>query len=297
MPGKASTHAAQKGQRHHPHRHEVGASGPRQAKEAKPPPRFHAVNRRSNSASSTATPTSHVGPSLSLSRSIVAETAVTPKRSSHERASMPGKRQCSEALRKDPPRSNHATQTLQEAHLGTPSKVAKCGAAKGTHKAARSNNCPSFEKASANLPANGPAMTPRTTRTLQGAHLGAPLQVVLSVAPAAGNKNTQPDQHRDFVKTSALERANAESTAKPTETSRGPPRNALRVSDLQRTSHRIQSGASRPRKADKTSMRARSKSPRRSASQALEALYRCSNAARFSTATRQGVPHSNSTDV
>ena len=91
---------------------------------------------------------------------------------------------------------------IQMAHVGTPSKVAKCGAPNGTHKATRSNNCPSFKKASANLPANALAMRPRTTRTLQGAHLGAPLQVVLPVALTAGSKNTQPEQHRDFVKQS-----------------------------------------------------------------------------------------------
>ena len=296
MPGKASTHEAQKGQRHHPHRHEVGASGPRQAKEAKPPPRFHAVDRRSNSASGTATPTSHVGRSLFLGRSIVAETAVTPKRSLHERASMPGKRECSEALRKDSTRSSHATQTLQEAHLGTPSKVAKCGAPKGTHKAARSKNCQSFEEASEHLPANGPALKQRTTRSLQGAHLGAPLQVVLYAAPTADSKNVR--------RTTARLRANKcprkskrRKHCKRRGTPRGPPRNALGPRILQHTSRHIYNGASRPCKADKTSIRARSKSPRRSALQALEALYRCSKAARFSPATRQGVPDSNSTDV
>ena len=102
---------------------------------------------------------------------------------------MLGKRQCTEALRNDPAKSNHAMQTLQEAHLGTPSKVAKCGAPKGTHKAARSNNCKSFEEASEHLPANGPALKQRTTRSLQGAHLGAPLQVVLAAAPTADSKN------------------------------------------------------------------------------------------------------------
>ena len=112
-----------------------------------------------------------------------------------------------------------------------------------------------------------------------------------------GKQKHVPEHPLAFVQTRAPEGADTGSTAKRKETPRGPPRNALGDCVLHRATRHAHASAWRPRKADKTSMRARSKSPRRSASQALEAMYRCPSAACLSTSTRQGVPHSNSTDV
>ena len=58
--GKTSTHTAQQGRRHHPRQQEVDAGGPRQATEAKPPPRAYRVDPSGNSVPSTAAPTSNV---------------------------------------------------------------------------------------------------------------------------------------------------------------------------------------------------------------------------------------------
>ena len=89
MPGEASTHKAQQERQRHPHQHEVSARGPRQATEAKPPPRAHIVDTSGNLASGTAArDPSQVG------KSLVAELAVivTPKRF------LPGAKRCKPAL-------------------------------------------------------------------------------------------------------------------------------------------------------------------------------------------------------
>ena len=92
MPGEASTHTAQQERQRHPHQHEVSARGPRQAAEAKPPPRAHILDTSGNSASGTAAP--HVSrrpeassrkPPFSLRRSArcldhIAAATVAPKR-------------------------------------------------------------------------------------------------------------------------------------------------------------------------------------------------------------------------
>ena len=92
MPGEASTHTAQQERQRHPHQHEVSARGPRQAAEAKAPPRAHILDTSGNSASGTAAP--HVSrrpeassrkPPFSLRRSArcldhIAAATVAPKR-------------------------------------------------------------------------------------------------------------------------------------------------------------------------------------------------------------------------
>ena len=89
MPGKASTHTAQQERQHHPRQHEVGARGPRQATEAKPPPRAHIVDTSGNLASGTAAPDpSPVGISLVAELAVI----VAPKRL------MPGAKRCKSAL-------------------------------------------------------------------------------------------------------------------------------------------------------------------------------------------------------
>ena len=200
------------------------------------------------------------------------------QRPSHSCARMPGQHQCTNALGNKSAGSTQTTQTLQEAHLGTPSKVVQCGAPNGNQKT------PTRAEAKHNTnTARGP---PRCT-----------LAGCVVRRANSGKQKHVPEHPLAFVRTHAPKGANPGSTAKRKETPRGPPRNALGDCVLQRTTQHIHASVWRPRKADKTIMRARSKSPRRSASQALEAVYRCSNAARFSTATRQGVPHSNSTEV